>query len=272
MLQGDITFKCGHYHYYPEPTPHSNVCPFVECRPLYSYTYRRYNYMPYPCQQCIRQEVYVYKPERFPATPGEPVHRWVRRDGNDNVVGPDSDPSLRVPREAPETVLEKNRPQRVRILGLLPRPALARTSSGTLAINLRRRLKQEVRKGKCAEQRRAQADSRGEEGHTSREAEGNTQDIKEDIRGDVQAILEEELRDLMEEEAYQEITEEVKREARSNAYNQVYGLLLREMQNMMEETKKIMKENLAVVLERVELKEGVKKEVKEEMKVKDESE
>ncbi|KAK3500364.1 uncharacterized protein B0T23DRAFT_401795 [Neurospora hispaniola] len=253
MLQGDITFRCGHYHYYPEPTPHSN---------------------------CIRREVYVYSPERFPATPGEPVHHWVRRDGNDNIVGPDSDPSLRVPREAPETVLEKNMPQRVRISELLPGPAPARTSRqnprGNLEISLRRRLKQEVRKRKRAEQRRAQADSRGEEGHTSRGAEANTQDIKEDIRGDVQAILEEELRDLMdpmdlmEEEACQEITEEVKREARSNAYDQVYGLLLREMQNMMEETKEILKEDLAVVMERV--KEGVKKEVKEEVRVKEESE
>ncbi|KAK3493660.1 hypothetical protein B0T13DRAFT_402728 [Neurospora crassa] len=255
MLEGNITFRCGHYHYYSEPTPHAN---------------------------CIRQGIYVYEPERD-GTPGEPVHHWVRRDGNDNLVGPDSDPSLGVPLEAPESVKDKGyrMPERVRISELLPGPALARTPSGTLEISLRRRLaKQEVRKRKRAEQRRAQADTRGEEGHTSRGAEGKTQDIKEDIRGAVQLILEKELRnlmDLMEEEAYQAITDEVKREARSNAYDQVYGLLLREMQDMMEETKEILKEDMAVALERVkegvkkELKEEVKEEVKKEVRVKEES-
>ncbi|EAA26667.1 hypothetical protein GE21DRAFT_8438 [Neurospora crassa] len=241
MLEGDITFECGHYHYYPEPTPHAN---------------------------CIRQGTYVYEPERD-GTPGGPVHHWVRRDGNDNIVGPDSDPSLRVPLEAPESVTGKGyrMPERVRISELLPGPALARTPSGTLEASLRRRLKQELRERNRAERRRPHVNSGG--------AEANN-DIKEDIRGDVQVILEKELRDLMKRKTYQDMTEEeVKREAWRITYAEVNRVLLREMHDMMEETKEILDQDLTMVLERV--KEGVSKEevteeVKEEVRVKEESE
>lgn len=148
-------------------------------------------------------------------------------------------------------------PERVRILELLLGPALERPLRGTLEASLRRRLKQEWRERNCAERRRPHANSGG--------AEANN-DIKEDIRGDVQVILEKELRDLMKRKTYQDITEEeVKREAWRITYAEVNRVLLREMHDMMEETKEISDQDLAMVLERV--KEGVsKKEVKEEVK------